>query len=115
MALRPDEVLKLVSATKLGDIYLMLRPLVPQGNYYTGAEYTVESLRGKREREQQAAQAAQAAQEAQKQHERELELVSTKEAMKGKKDGILENDKYKATRIEILYGDEDDRSDTNTN
>ena len=42
LALRPDEVLQLISASKIGEIYLMLRPLVPQGDYYTGAEYSLE-------------------------------------------------------------------------
>ena len=51
LALRPDEVLRLVTASKVGEIYLMLRPLVPQGDYYTGAEYSVESLKGKNDRE----------------------------------------------------------------
>lgn len=46
-ALRPDEVLELVTASRLGEIYLMLRPLVPQSNYITGAQYTMQSLKGK--------------------------------------------------------------------
>ena len=47
-ALRPDEVLELVAASRLGEIYLMLRPLVPQSNYITGAEYTMQSLKAQR-------------------------------------------------------------------
>ena len=45
LALRPEEVMLLVSATKLGDIYLMLRPLVPQSDYITGAQYVLESMK----------------------------------------------------------------------
>ena len=45
LALRPEEVMMLVSATKLGDIYLMLRPLVPQSNYINGAQYVMESVK----------------------------------------------------------------------
>ena len=45
LALRPEEVMMLVSATKLGDIYLMLRPLVPQNDYITGAQYVLESVK----------------------------------------------------------------------
>lgn len=44
VALRPEEILELVAATKLGDIYLMLRPLVPQSDYITGAQYTIETV-----------------------------------------------------------------------
>ena len=41
VALRPNEALKLVSATKLGDIYLMLRPSKPLENYVEGLEYKI--------------------------------------------------------------------------
>lgn len=41
VALRPHEALKLVSATKLGEIYLMLRPARPLENYVEGMEYKV--------------------------------------------------------------------------
>lgn len=41
LALRPHEALKLVSATKLGDIYLMLRPARPLDMYVEGMEYKV--------------------------------------------------------------------------
>lgn len=41
VALRPHEALKLVSASKLGDIYLMLRPAIPLENYVEGMEYKV--------------------------------------------------------------------------
>jgi pilus assembly protein CpaB len=47
-ALRPEEILELVAASRLGEIYLMLRPLVPQSDYVTGAEYTMKSLKAKR-------------------------------------------------------------------
>ena len=41
VALRPPEALKLVSASKLGDIYLMLRPARPLENYVEGMEYKI--------------------------------------------------------------------------
>ena len=45
LALRSDEVLKLVSASKLGEIYLMLRPLSAWDENGYGAEYTFESVK----------------------------------------------------------------------
>lgn len=45
LALRSDEVLKLVSASKLGEIYLMLRPLSAWDEYGYGTEYTFESIK----------------------------------------------------------------------
>lgn len=41
VALRPHEALKLISASKLGDIYLMLRPAKPIDMYVDGMEYKV--------------------------------------------------------------------------
>lgn len=43
-ALRPDEVLKLVSASKLGEIYLMLRPQFPTEEYVYNYGYTINSI-----------------------------------------------------------------------
>lgn len=43
-ALRPEEVLKLISASKLGEIYMMLRPEHPQSTYVEEMEYTIESV-----------------------------------------------------------------------
>lgn len=45
LALRADEVLKLVSASKLGEIYLILRPHGAWNDYSYGAEYTFESIK----------------------------------------------------------------------
>lgn len=47
-ALRPEEILELVAASRLGEIYLMLRPIVPQSDYITGAEYTMHSFKSQR-------------------------------------------------------------------
>ena len=41
LALRPQEALKLVSAAKLGDIYLMLRPSKPTDMYVDSIDYTL--------------------------------------------------------------------------
>ncbi|MBQ7197688.1 MAG: Flp pilus assembly protein CpaB [Selenomonadaceae bacterium] len=41
LALRPQEALKLVSAAKLGDIYLMLRPSKPTDMYVDEIDYTL--------------------------------------------------------------------------
>ena len=43
LALRPQEALRLVSAAKLGDIYLMLRPSKPIENYVDAIDYTLNS------------------------------------------------------------------------
>ena len=43
-ALRPDEVLKLLSASKLGEIYLILRPLNPTDKYFESIGYTINAL-----------------------------------------------------------------------
>ena len=43
-ALRPDDVLKLVSASKLGEIYMSLRPSKPRNMYAGETEYTIESI-----------------------------------------------------------------------
>lgn len=43
-ALYPDDVLKLISASKLGDIYMSLRPANPYNNYVDKVEYTMESI-----------------------------------------------------------------------
>ena len=43
-ALRPDEVLKLLSASKLGEIYLMLRPTNPTEDYLQSDGYTINSI-----------------------------------------------------------------------
>ena len=42
-ALRPDETLKLVSASKLGEIYLLLRPFKPNDMYVDEIDYTAYS------------------------------------------------------------------------
>jgi len=46
-ALRPEEVLRLVSASKLGDIYMMLRPVKPLENYVDNINYKVVSSNAK--------------------------------------------------------------------
>ena len=43
-ALRPEDVLKLVSASKLGEIYMSLRPSKPRNMYVGETEYTIESI-----------------------------------------------------------------------
>ena len=44
-ALRPADALKLISAAKMGEIYMMLRPFKPQNMYVGEMEYTIESVR----------------------------------------------------------------------
>ena len=41
LALRPPEALRLISAAKLGDIYLMLRPSTPLENYVDAVDFTM--------------------------------------------------------------------------
>ena len=48
LALKPDEGLQLVSASKLGEIYLMLRPFRPSDSYVDASDYTLESYRPSR-------------------------------------------------------------------
>ena len=43
-ALPPQDVLKLISASKLGEIYMMLRPSNPAANYVPEMEYTIDSI-----------------------------------------------------------------------
>ena len=43
-ALPPEDVLKLISASKLGEIYMMLRPANPRANYIAEMEYTIDSI-----------------------------------------------------------------------
>lgn len=43
-ALKPDEILKLVSAAKLGEIYLTLRPQNPKDKYFESAGFTIDSV-----------------------------------------------------------------------
>lgn len=43
-ALHPDDMLKLISASKLGEIYMALRPSKPQRAYVDAMEYTIESV-----------------------------------------------------------------------
>ena len=43
-ALKPEDVLKLVSASKLGEIYMSLRPTKPKNSYGDEVGYTLESI-----------------------------------------------------------------------
>ena len=53
-ALRPEDALKLISASKLGEIYLSLRPSKPQSAYVEPMEYTMESVDAPKEQPQPA-------------------------------------------------------------
>lgn len=48
-ALRPEDAIKLISASKLGEIYLTLRPSKPQAAYIEPVEYTIQSVDAPRE------------------------------------------------------------------
>ena len=54
LALRPQEALRLVSAAKLGDIYLMLRPARPIENYVDAVDYTLDSVNKPPQKEEPA-------------------------------------------------------------
>ena len=106
LALRPDEVLKLVSAAKLGDICLMLRPLIPQGDFTTNAEYTIESMARQKSRKDE---------ESQKEVER---LKAQAEANKHIGSEVVASntappDVRPEDRIAIMYGDNVDTEDVN--
>ncbi len=45
LALSPEDVLKLVSASKLGEVYLMLRPFKPDSLYVPDAEFTFRPIK----------------------------------------------------------------------
>ena len=99
VALRPAEILELVAATKLGEIYLMLRPLVPQSDYITGAEYTMQSLKAKRiEQETPNTVPEESITNVQQEKDEEKPLTVVEE---------------KPERIKIFYGDEIDLKDVN--
>lgn len=95
VALRPEEILELVAATKLGDIYLMLRPLVPQSDYITGAEYTIETLK---EKDQPSTQTTSSPVTEEKVEEKNSEVTPPP---------VVEE------KIEIIYGDSKDAPDNN--
>lgn len=59
LALRPAEALKVVSAAKLGEIYLMLRPFKPQNMYVGEMEYTIDSVNKPQPKEEPAPQPVQ--------------------------------------------------------
>lgn len=44
LALPPQDILKLISASKLGEIYMMLRPSNPNATYVAEMEYTLDSI-----------------------------------------------------------------------
>lgn len=118
-ALRPDEILELVSASRIGEIYLMLRPLVPQSNYVVGAQYTLESLRGQRLKQEELEKQRQA--ELERQRQAELEKQRLAELNKQSED--IPNVNIPAQnipaapqqpeRIKIFYGDEISLKDVN--
>ena len=58
LALRPQEALKLVSAAKLGDIYLMLRPSKPTDMYVDSIDYTLISSNAPPKKEETSAPVA---------------------------------------------------------
>lgn len=47
LALRPEEGIKLISASKIGEIYLMLRPFQAWTEYSVDEEYTMKSIKAK--------------------------------------------------------------------
>ena len=51
-ALRSDEVLKLIAASKLGEIYLTLRPLKPTDNSSDNLAYTINSINANKKSQQ---------------------------------------------------------------
>ena len=51
-ALRSDEVLKLIAASKLGEIYLTLRPLKPTDNSSDNLAYTINSINANKKNQQ---------------------------------------------------------------
>ena len=57
-ALRPDDVLKLVSASKLGEIYLSLRPAHPVARYSDTIDYTIDSINADKFKKENSPQTA---------------------------------------------------------
>ncbi len=43
-ALPPQDILKLIAAANIGEIYMMLRPAHPQSNYVEAMQFTIESV-----------------------------------------------------------------------
>ena len=52
LALQPAEALQLISASKLGEIYMMLRPFNPREMYVDDLKYTAMSVAAQKKREQ---------------------------------------------------------------
>ena len=85
LALRPDEAMKLISASKIGEIYLMLRPFQAWTEYAAGDEYTMKSIKAKTA-------------------ETPAPVEEKKEEPK-KEEKKEEPAKVEQPKIEILYGD----------
>jgi hypothetical protein len=87
----------------------MLRPLVPQGDYYTGAEYSLESLKGKNDRIREEKEKQEKAEAEKKKKLMSLEEQLIPELRKDKDHGASVS---KENQIEIMYGNEDNKPST---
>jgi len=91
-ALRPDEILKLISASKLGEIYLILRPINPTDKYFESSGYTINSINAYRQ--QQAATPPQPA-----------PVQTTPQPAQTPAPAPKENSTQDLNKIEIIQGD----------
>ncbi|MBR6013294.1 MAG: Flp pilus assembly protein CpaB [Selenomonadaceae bacterium] len=100
LALKPDEVLELVSASKLGEVYLMLRPDKPKNMYVPNDQMSVQNAKIV-EPPKNAVQAA-------IQNNPNLNAVLNPNANQNVVPFKTENEtsKHDPNKIEILYGDD---------
>ena len=110
LALKPNEVLQLISASKIGSIYLMLRPLKPSVDYVDGGGITFRSYKApKREAESKTPVPAPAV-VAPVPSVPSLPAVQPKQDTKSK-DDLKEESEKESPKFEIMYGDKPDDSD----
>lgn len=104
LALKPNEVLQLVSASRIGSIYLMLRPLKPSDTYVDGGGITFRSYKAAKATESKAVEpktpvAAPAV-------AAPVPSVSPFPVVQPKQDTKSKDDQKKETpKFEIMYGD----------
>lgn len=104
LALKPDEVLQLISASKLGEVYLMLRPDKPKNMYVTDDRSSLQTAKITEPKNSTPAPARQQVQQV-------PAIVPIPDS--SKTNVPLQNEQVKQTdpnKIEILYGDTDSGS-----
>lgn len=97
-ALRPDEVLRLISASKIGEIYLMLRPLKPSARYSGSTAYVMDSVMANKSQEEKPQPEPEKKEEVVKPEPEKVETVEEKPAE-------VAPQNIEPETFEIIYGD----------